>query len=299
MSSLPALLAQRVHANGGRVALAFKERGAWHAFTWAGVERKVWHLASALTQRGFGADSRLLITGQSNAHEVLATLAALSLGGGVASAQELSEQSGSAVVNASDLTSNEASTAGAQSQERTRDRCLSELDVSVHANAVLLLTSWLEQGFELGIPEEMQSAARDARELGVGVRVASPATWDIWAEAVRSRFAAPGSLRRRLVDWALRVNGQAPPVTGWSRWLAAVSVIRPLRRALGVSRWHRAVAFGGAPQSTTALLLAGLGVRIDDTLNPDQQTALDAPLPLVTPPSNTTAAVTELVRQSA
>ena len=299
MSSLPALLVQRAHADSGRVALAFKERGVWQAFTWAGVERQVWHLASALTRHGFGSDSRLLVTGQGSARQVLAVLAALSLGGSVASASELARQPGSAAVDASDLSLTEANAAGASFQKRAHERCLLELDLSAHADAVALLNSWLEQGFELGIPEEPQSAPRDARELGVSVRIASRDSWDAWAETVRGRLSAPGSLRRRLVDWALRANSQGTSAPAWSRWLAAVLVIRPLRRALGLSRWQRAISLGGTPQLSTGLLLAGLGVRSAATPDSDQQTTAGAAFTLATPAVSAPAPVGELVRQSA
>jgi long-subunit acyl-CoA synthetase (AMP-forming) len=298
MSSLSALLARRARADGGRVALAFKERGTWQAFTWQEVERQVWSLASALTRHGFGADSRLLVTGQGSAHQVCAVLAALSLGGSVASVDDLSRPPGSAVVAASDLVLDETPAVASTPQKRAHERWILELDLSVQAAAVSLLGSWLDQGFELGIPEEAPSVERDARELGISARVTTPAAWDTWAETVRGRFPAQGSLQRRLVEWALRSNGNASAVSGWPRWFAAVLIIRPLRRALGVSRWQRAVSWGGAPQPTTTLLLAGLGVRRDELMNPDQQTALDAPIAVTRPPIETSAAG-ELVRQSA
>ena len=298
MSSLSALLARRARADGGRVALAFKERGTRQAFTWQGVEHQVWSLASALTRHGFGADSRLLVTGPCAAHQVLAVLAALSLGGSVASVDDFSRQPGSGVVVASDLVLEETRVVASTPQKRTHQRWILELDLSAHATAVLLLGSWLEQGFELGIPEQARSVERDTRELGISVRVAT--AWTACGCLGRGcawPLSGTGELRRRLIEWALRSNGNAPAVSGWPRWLAAVLIIRPLRRALGVSRWQRAVSWGGAPQSTAALLLAGLGVRLDELTNTDRQTAPD--VPIAATPSIEMAATGELVRKSA
>ena len=143
------------------------------------------------------------------------------------------------------------------------ERCVLEISLARDSEAKQLLTSWLTQGFELGVSEESESIERDAGELGVSLRIASSRSWDAWADALRARFAAPGSRKRRFVEWALAVNSQPLARSHVARWVAALLVVVPLRRALRLRRWHRAASLDAGPSPETALLLAGLGVRLE------------------------------------
>jgi hypothetical protein len=164
------------------------------------------------------------------------------------------------VLSYSELLSAEPSQAGAISAE---ERCILELGLASDFEAKQLMTSWLTDGFELGVPEESESTERDAGELGVSLRIASAQSWDVWAHALRARFAVQGTRKRRFVEWALAVNADRLTRSRWARWAAALLVVGPLRHALRLRHWRRAVSLDAPPSPATALLLGGLGVRLD------------------------------------
>jgi len=304
VSALSTLLCERAQTDGARVALSFKERGAWRQLDWSRVELATSSLRCALRDAGFGAGAVLFVSKRASGHTVLAVLAALSLGGTVLEVGELLRattsteprwafarnsaefvsllEAGAAatlsgvlfddrhgaslarstvpVLRYSALVSAESST---REPLHATERCVLEVSLARDSEAKQLLTSWLTQGFELGAPEESESIERDAGELGVSLRIASSETWNAWADALRARFAAPGTRKRRFLEWALAVNAQPLARLRVARWLAALLVVAPLRRALRLRQWRRAVSLDVGPSPETARLLAGLGVRLE------------------------------------
>ena len=304
MSTLSGLLSERAQTDGARVALSFKERGAWRQLDWSGVERATSSLRRALGDAGFAAGAVLFVSRRASAHTVLAVLAALSLGGTVLEVSELARattsteprwafahnsaefagllEAGAAaalsgilfddrhgasparssvpVLKYSGLVS-----AGSSAREPAlaTERCVLEISLARDFEAKQFLTSWLTQGFELGVPEESDSIERDAGELGVSLRLASSRSWDAWADALRARFAAPGSRKRRFVEWALAVNAQPLGRSRVAHWVAALLVVVPLRRTLRLRQWRRAASLDATPSPETTLLLAGLGVLLE------------------------------------
>ena len=63
------------------LALRHKRRGQWKAWQWADIAREVEHLAAALQQQGFGAGSRLVLSGAFEPTLILLALAAKAAGG--------------------------------------------------------------------------------------------------------------------------------------------------------------------------------------------------------------------------
>jgi len=302
VSTLATLLSERAQSDGARVALSFKERGAWRQLDWSRVDLATSSLRCALVEAGFGPGAVLFVSKKASAHTVIAVLAALSLGGTVLEIGELLRvpasteprwafarnsaefvslfEAGAAlngilfddrhgaslgrstvpVLRCSGLFSTEPS---ATEPVFATERSLLESSLARDSEARQLLTSWLTQGFELGAPEESESIERDAGELDVSLRIASSQSWDAWAGALRARFAAPGSRKRRFVEWALAVNAQPLARSRVARWVAVLLVVVPLRRALRLRQWRRAASLDAGPSPETALLLAGLGVRLE------------------------------------
>jgi len=79
MSFLPSLLSERARDDGERVALSFKEGGAFRFLTWAEVEQEVSNLSRALGRAGLNSRSQLWVSGDVSVRQLLTVLAALSL----------------------------------------------------------------------------------------------------------------------------------------------------------------------------------------------------------------------------
>jgi len=329
MSFLPSLLSERARDDGERVALSFKEGGAFRFLTWAEVEQEVSNLSRALGRAGLNSRSQLWVSGEVSVRQLLTVLAALSLdarilvgddttagaatwafvcgsielrrllakspatsfggivfddrrarppvGIGALAYSELiaeSEERTSPVAEVSPFSSIGAGRRGFTSlqlqhafvaalPEASRfagSRSLFEVGWSSQEVALLVLAHWLGARFELGLPEQSASVERDASELGVSLRIASASAWDEWADAVRARLAPEGSRKRRFVDWALATQADRRGQAWFSRVLSRVLVVGPMKRALGLRRWRRAVTVDGTPNAATLRLLTGLAV---------------------------------------
>ena len=315
MRTLSTLLSQRAQADGARVALSFKERGVWRRLDWTGVDLATSRLRSALSGAGFGEGAVLFVSKRASAHTLLAVLAAVSLGGSVSEVDERARTTASvpswafARNSGEPAGSVEAGAAGLLSgvlfdDQRgaspvfATERCVLEVSLAADSEAKQVLTRWLTQGFELGIPEGSESTERDAGELGVSLRIASALSWNAWADALRARFAAPGSRKRRFVDWALAVNAAPLSHSRWARWVSAWLVVAPLRRALRLGQWRRAVSLDAWPSPETALLLGGLSVQLEPWEGKGIL-AFDEPVEVSAPDTHSNSNVTEFARQSA
>ncbi|MBH2018433.1 MAG: AMP-binding protein [Burkholderiales bacterium] len=128
-----------------------------------------------------------------------------------------------------------------------------------------LLAPWLIAGFCLNFPENLATRDNDRRELGPTLVAGTLETYTRLHELVQSRLPQPGSVQRRLVDWALTAQpGAARRVLG--EWL----VRRPLRDVIGFTR-TRAPLLVGEPLSNNAqAFFAALGIEVRAWPDPAQ-----------------------------
>lgn len=118
-----------------------------------------------------------------------------------------------------------------------------------------LLAPWLIAGFRLNYPESLETRERDRRELGPTLLLGTRETYGRLHEQVRQRLPLPGSLARRLVDWALdERRGALRGSLG--HWL----VRRPLRDVLGFSRTRVPLLVGAPLAADAQAFFASLGV---------------------------------------
>ncbi|MNZ23330.1 feruloyl-CoA synthase [compost metagenome] len=120
-----------------------------------------------------------------------------------------------------------------------------------------LLAPWLVAGFRLNFPERLETRDQDRRELGPSLVLGTRETYGRLHELVRQRLPLPGSLRRRLVDWALEQDGGAP-----RRLLGHLLVRRPLRDVLGFTRTRVALLVGPPLEEEAQRFFVGLGIEV-------------------------------------
>ena len=110
-----------------------------------------------------------------------------------------------------------------------------------------------------GLVAQRRAFARDQdrRELGPSLVLGTRETYGRLHEQVSRRLPLPGSLRRQLVDWALRPQGSIAQrlIGGWL-------VRRPLRDVLGFSRTRVALVVGAPLSDEVRQLFGGLGVEV-------------------------------------
>lgn len=118
-----------------------------------------------------------------------------------------------------------------------------------------LLAPWLIAGFRLNFPESLETRDRDRRELGPSLLLGTRETYGrLYAQALQ-RMPLPGSLARRLLDWAL---ADRPGLLRASlgHWLLR----RPLRDVLGFSRTRVPLLVGAPLAAEAQRFFAALGV---------------------------------------
>jgi hypothetical protein len=128
-----------------------------------------------------------------------------------------------------------------------------------HPEVLTILGAWLEVGFVLVLPERHGDWATDRSQSAPTVLFARGGLLnDLASEALR-RLPRPGSWRRQLLDRALDA-GRHP---SWvRRSLASRLVIRPLRRALGLSRTRSVLVTDNDLTAHAHIFIRGLGIDI-------------------------------------
>jgi long-subunit acyl-CoA synthetase (AMP-forming) len=138
------------------------------------------------------------------------------------------------------------------------------------------LAAWLDAGARLGLGESADTQDRDRCELGPTRIVASSAWYEALWRDLEPRLPPPGSLRRALVSWALRV-GQAR-ASLLLRVVAEVLVLYPLSEALGLARVQKALLYGAPPSRAVEALFAALDVPLSRDDVPSTTAAREAQL---------------------
>lgn len=138
-----------------------------------------------------------------------------------------------------------------------REEALAARAFAASGQARYLLAPWLLAGFRLNFPERLETRDQDRRELGPSLVLGTRETYGRLHEQVSRRLPLPGSLRRQLVDWALRPQGSIAQrlIGGWL-------VRRPLRDVLGFSRTRVALVVGAPLSDEVRQLFGGLGVEV-------------------------------------
>lgn len=128
-----------------------------------------------------------------------------------------------------------------------------------------LLAPWLIAGFCLNFPENLATRDNDRRELGPTLVAGTLETYGRLHELVLSRLPQPGSVQRRLVDWALAPKpGAARKVLG--EWL----VRRPLRDVIGFTRTRAPLLVGEPLPADAQAFFAALGIDVRAWPDPAQ-----------------------------
>ncbi|VVN69339.1 AMP-binding protein [Pseudomonas fluorescens] len=139
-----------------------------------------------------------------------------------------------------------------------------------------LLAPWLIAGFRLNFPENLATRDQDRRELGPTLVAGTRETYERLHAQVLARLPAPGSWRRRLVDWALVAYPGA-----LQRHLGYWLIRRPLRDVLGFSRTRVPLLVGEALAPPTLGFFQALGVEVRSWPDPAQW---HRPVPWPAPP---------------
>jgi long-subunit acyl-CoA synthetase (AMP-forming) len=143
--------------------------------------------------------------------------------------------------------------------EKLRDceEALAARAFAASGQARYLLAPWLLAGFRLNFPERLETRDQDRRELGPSLVLGTRETYGRLHEQVSQRLPLPGTLRRYLLDWALRPQGSFV-----QRLIGGALIRRPLRDVLGFSRTRVALVVGVPLSDEAQQLFSGLGVDV-------------------------------------
>ncbi|MCY1268734.1 AMP-binding enzyme [compost metagenome] len=142
-------------------------------------------------------------------------------------------------------------------QLAAREEALAARAFAASGQARYLLAPWLIAGFRLNFPENLATRDNDRRELGPTLVLGTRETYGRLHAQVLERLPLPGSLRRRLVDWAL-----APVSGGLRRQLGHWLIRRPLRDVLGFGRTRVPLLVGAPLEPAGQRFFASLGIEV-------------------------------------
>lgn len=146
-----------------------------------------------------------------------------------------------------------------------QEEALAARAFAASGQARYLLAPWLIAGFCLNFPENLATRDNDRRELGPTLVAGTAQTYGRLHELVQSRLPQPGSVQRRLVDWALaKQPGAVRRVLG--EWL----VRRPLRDVIGFTRTRAPLLVGEPLPMDTLTFFAALGIEVRAWPDPAQ-----------------------------
>ncbi|WPP47026.1 AMP-binding protein [Pseudomonas sp. AN-1] len=158
-----------------------------------------------------------------------------------------------------------------------REEALAARAFAAGGQARYLLAPWLIAGFRLNFPESLATRDNDRRELGPTLVAGTRETYGRLYELALARLPQPGTLQRRLVDWAL---ARRPGLL--RRTLGHALVCRPLRDVLGFSRTHAPLLVGEPLAEEAQQFFAGLGVVVRTWPDPAEwQRPPQRPVPAV------------------
>lgn len=146
-----------------------------------------------------------------------------------------------------------------------REEALAARAFAAGGQARYLLAPWLIAGFRLNFPENLATRDNDRRELGPTLVAGTRETYGRLHELALARLPQPGTLQRRLVDWALACRSGLLHST-----LGHALVRRPLRDVLGFSRTHAPLLVGEPLAEEAQQFFAGLGVEVRTWPDPAQ-----------------------------
>lgn len=159
----------------------------------------------------------------------------------------------------------------------TGEEALAARAFAAGGQARYLLAPWLIAGFRLNFPESLATRDNDRRELGPTLVAGTRETYGRLYELALARLPQPGTLQRRLVDWAL---ARRPGLL--RRTLGHALVRRPLRDVLGFSRTHAPLLVGEPLAEEAQQFFAGLGVAVRTWPDPAEwQRPPQRPVPAV------------------
>ncbi|VVO69162.1 hypothetical protein PS850_01236 [Pseudomonas fluorescens] len=159
-----------------------------------------------------------------------------------------------------------------------QDEALAARAFAAGGHARYLLAPWLVAGFRLNFPENLATRDQDRRELGPTLVAGTRDTYERLHAQVLARLPAPGSWRRRLVDWALVAHPGA-----LQRHLGYWLIRRPLRDVLGFSRTRAPLLVGEALSPSTLAFFQALAIDVRTWPDPAQW---HRPVPWPAPPVN-------------
>ncbi len=122
-----------------------------------------------------------------------------------------------------------------------------------------LLAPWLQAGFKLNFPENINTRDSDRRELGPTLVAGTSLTYQRLESLVKSRLPLAGTWRRALLDWSLATSAKSSPLR---RALAYSLMIRPLQDVIGLSRTRVPLLVGEALPEPSAQFFLSIGINI-------------------------------------
>jgi len=116
----------------------------------------------------------------------------------------------------------------------------------------------LAGGMAMNFPETRETMIEDFRELGPNILITSSRFWEDLASTIRVRMSDSGFIRRKLFGLTVKIGGRVVdmesqgkspgPGLRLARWIADVTISRPLLDRVGCSRFYSAYT-GGHPIS--------------------------------------------------
>lgn len=138
-----------------------------------------------------------------------------------------------------------------------QEEALAARAFAASGQARYLLAPWLLAGFTLNFPERLETRDQDRRELGPTLVLGTRETYGRLYARVLQRLPLPGTLHRRLLDWAL--HGASGRLAGS---IGEVLIRRPLRDVLGFGRLRVALLVGPPLDERAQRFFAVLGVQV-------------------------------------
>ena len=138
------------------------------------------------------------------------------------------------------------------------DELVSFLPLAWVGEQMMSVSAALVTGATVNFPEEPETVTSDLHDIAPHVMFSPPRIWESLLSDVQMKREDASWLKRRVLDWALHVNGSP----AWKRRLADVLCLYWIRDGLGLRRLKRAYTGGAALGPDILRFFHGLGVNL-------------------------------------
>jgi len=140
-----------------------------------------------------------------------------------------------------------------------REEALAARAFAASGHLKYLLAPWLQAGFKLNFPENINTRDSDRRELGPTLVAGTSSTYQRLESLVKARLPLTGTWRRALLDWSLATSAKSSPLR---KAVAYGLIIRPLQDVIGLSRTRVPLLIGEALPESSEQFFQSLGINI-------------------------------------